>query len=94
MGALRIFLEVLLIIFALALIYTLVAPFKVQLKEYVMSIGNPQLSQFLYVVGYVIYKLGYLSYMLISMIAKYSYKAIEYVLNQVGISQGINLFSQ
>ncbi|WP_069806430.1 hypothetical protein [Vulcanisaeta thermophila] len=91
MGALRVFLEIILIILTLALIYTLVAPYKAELKAYIMSIGNPQLSQLLYIIGYVIYKLGYLSYTLITIIAKYAYKLIEYLMSQINTAQTIIL---
>ncbi|BDR92289.1 hypothetical protein [Vulcanisaeta souniana] len=84
MSALRIFFEVLLIIVALALIYTIVEPFKAELKTYIFSIGNEQASELLYMVGYIIYKLGYLSYMLLKTIALYSYQAIQYLLSNPG----------
>ena len=85
MSAVRIFFEVLLIIVALALIYSIVAPFKAELKAYILSIGNRQVSELLYIVGYIIYKLGYLSYTLLRIIAEYSYQAIQYLLNNLGI---------
>ena len=78
MSALRIFFEVLLIIVALALIYTIVEPFKAELKAYIFNIGNGQISELLYMVGYIIYKLGYLSYTLLKTITLYSYQAIQY----------------
>ncbi len=85
MGAVRIFFEVLLVIVALALIYTIVTPFKAELKAYIFSIGNRQVSELLYMGGYIIYKLGYLSYTFLEVIAKYSYYAIQYLLSSSGI---------
>ncbi|MFB6470807.1 MAG: hypothetical protein TU36_006210 [Vulcanisaeta sp. AZ3] len=55
MSAVRIFFEILLIIVALALIYTIVKPFKVEVKEYILSINNRQISELLYISGYIIY---------------------------------------
>ncbi|MFP3485449.1 MAG: hypothetical protein RXO23_05645 [Vulcanisaeta sp.] len=83
MGALRVFFEVLLVVVALALIYTVVTPFKASIKAYIFSIGNEQVSELLYIIGYVIYKLGYLSYMLLDLIAKYSYQAIQYLITSL-----------
>ena len=91
MGAVRIFFEVLLVIVALALIYTIVTPFKAELKAYIFSIGNRQVSELLYMGGYVIYKLGYLSYTLLKIIADYSYRAIQYLLNGLGVRVGSSL---
>nr|KJR71778.1 MAG: hypothetical protein TU36_05990 [Vulcanisaeta sp. AZ3] len=86
MSAVRIFFEILLIIVALALIYTIVKPFKVEVKEYILSINNRQISELLYISGYIIYKLGYLSYTLLKLIAEYSLQAVHYLLNSVGIN--------
>ncbi|GAB6943466.1 hypothetical protein [Vulcanisaeta sp. JCM 14467] len=91
MSAVRIFFEVLLVIVALALIYSIVAPFKAELKAYIFSIGNRQVSELLYIGGYIIYKLGYLSYTLLRIIAEYSYQAIQYLLNNLGIKTSLLL---
>ena len=91
MSAVRIFFEVLLVIVALALIYSIVAPFKAELKAYIFSIGNRQVSELLYIGGYIIYKLGYLSYTLLRIIAEYSYQAIQYLLNNSGIKTSLLL---
>ncbi|MGC8542830.1 MAG: hypothetical protein ACP5NQ_02715 [Vulcanisaeta sp.] len=85
MSAVRIFFEVLLIIVALALIYVIVEPFKAEIKSYIFSVGNEQLSELLYMGGYIVYKLGYLSYTLLKLVAKYSYQAIQYILSSSGI---------
>ncbi|MCG2866587.1 MAG: hypothetical protein L7H08_03595 [Vulcanisaeta sp.] len=90
MSAVRIFFEVLLVIVALALIYTIVTPFKAEVKSYILSIGNRQVSELLYIIGYIIYKLGYLSYTLLDLIAKYSYQAIQYLLNDLEVKFNLN----
>ncbi|ADN50124.1 hypothetical protein [Vulcanisaeta distributa] len=91
MSAVRIFFEVLLVIVALALIYSIVAPFKAELKAYIFSIGNRQVSELLYIGGYIIYKLGYLSYTLLRIIAEYFYQAIQYLLANSGIKASLSL---
>ncbi|MGC8607687.1 MAG: hypothetical protein ACP5GZ_05970 [Vulcanisaeta sp.] len=91
MSAVRIFFEILLIIVALALIYSIVAPFKTELKAYILSIGNKQVSELLYIGGYVVYKLGYLSYTLLKIIAKYSYQAVQYLLSNSGVKTSLLL---
>ncbi|GAB6947609.1 hypothetical protein JCM16161A_17390 [Vulcanisaeta sp. JCM 16161] len=91
MSAIRIFFEILLVIVALALIYSIVAPFKAELKAYIFSIGNRQVSELLYIGGYIIYKLGYLSYTLLKIIAEYSYQAIQYLLSSSGIKTSLSL---
>ncbi|WP_054853774.1 hypothetical protein [Vulcanisaeta distributa] len=84
MSAVRVFFEVLLVIVALALIYSIVAPFKAELKAYIFSIGDKQVSDLLYIGGYIIYKLGYLSYTLLKIIADYTYQAVQYLLSNSG----------
>ncbi|WP_054842771.1 hypothetical protein [Vulcanisaeta distributa] len=92
MSAVRIFFEILLVIVALALVYSIVAPFKAELKAYIFSIGNRQVSELLYIGGgYIIYKLGYLSYTLLKIIAEYSYQAIQYLLSNSGIKSSLSL---
>lgn len=71
---LRLVMEVLLVMLALATVYLLVHPFKDYLRDYVLGgIGNSEVRALVYGLGYTVYKLGQLSYLALESLGKLIY---------------------
>jgi hypothetical protein len=79
MGVVRVFLEVLLVILTLAAVYLLVEPFKGELRAYVNGIGDPQVRELIYGIGYVVYKLGYYCFTLLDLLFNSMRSMVSYV---------------